>query len=215
MLTLAGVTTLYDDSWSFVSDVASAAQENPLGIILLLLGLAVGVLAFWDEILAFLDIQGTRRIGDQIKDLLHLKHGWALQSSDISNEGFRIVAEYNSRVVTFLKDKNDQELTIGTGIVPDDTVKVVFDHAETDEKNALREDLSLNVSFASDVEIKADYGEAGELTRIALATRLDLRGGLDEFRLLDRIGSVIRACFVVETSTRRWARRHESSEAKG
>lgn len=210
LLTLAGISTFPADISALITDIANEVEDNPVGAILVVLGVALAIYALWDDILGLFDIQSTPRLGNAIKDSLHLKHGWALRESSIRTDGFRIVAEFQGRRMTFLKDSDQRTLLIGAGIVPDAQVKQIFDDAPEAAKRTLVDELAITLALIANIGLSLDLDDTGSLRRVAISNRVEVAGAFNDFKLLEGISAVVRAAAVVEAKVRKWTRTLES-----
>jgi hypothetical protein len=213
LLTLAGISTFPADMSALITDIANEVEDNPVGAILVVLGVALAVYALWDDILGLFDIQSTPRLGNAIKDSLHLKHGWALKESSIRRDGFRIVAEFHGRSVTFLKDSDERTLLIGVGIIPDAEAKQVIDNAPDVARRALVEELTIALSLIANIELSLQQNESGSLERVAMTNRIEVTSGFNDFKLLEGMSAVVRGAAVVEAELGKWARALEATKS--
>lgn len=210
LLTLAGISTFPSDMRSFLTDIGEAGGNNPGGLFLVGLGLALAVYALWDEILDLFDVQSTPRIGKTVRDLLHMKHGWALDQSEIAGDHFRIVAVYNKRPLTFIKAKGENVLVIGAGIRPDDQARKIINAASDDARANVTDDLISALALIDNLQMQLETN----LERIAISINVESINRLDEFRLFEGISAIMRGYAVIEASLRRWARSLERTQGE-
>ena len=191
----------FSDALSFFKQIAAAAAANPVRAVVMGLGVALIISAFWDEILDSAGIQSNERLLTKISSWLHFTFGYSLIETTRHGNTFTIITEFKGNRFTITKDDPLPTLTV-SALVREDQFKELFASASNVERRSLKDDIVLELARLSAFRVSVTFDN--DIFETSITHKIILTKDFDEFRLVEGIGTVGRAIRLIKQVLGKW-----------